>query len=131
MGRILRAMARDKCTKQAIRDARRLKRSGANDCDIAAFLGVHPSTFSHWLNHPRTENQRQLCQALKRDETEYKGALLTIIAKSAQERDWKAAAWLLERKYPDEYGRRDRAPETPQSADVPAFYDSREEAERG
>ena len=114
-------MARDKCTKQAIRDARRLKRSGANDCDIAAFLGVHP----------RTDNQRQLCQALKRDEAEYKGALLTIIAKSAQERDWKAAAWLLERKYPDEYGRRERAPEAPQRADVPAFYFSREEAERG
>lgn len=124
-------MAKDKCTKQAISEARRLKRSGANDCDIAAFLGVHPSTYSHWLNHPRTENQRQLCQALKRDEAEYKGALLTIIAKAARERDWKAAAWLLERKYPDEYARCERAPRASERADVPAFYDSREEAERG
>ena len=56
-----------------------------------------------WTSLP---NQRQLGQELKRAEADYKNALLAIIAKSAKERDWKAATWLLERKYPQEYSRR-------------------------
>lgn len=99
-------MPKPKLNKEGIATAVRLKKGGANNKDIAAALGIHERTFYKWINDPKSENQRQLGQELKRAEADYKNALLAIIAKSAKERDWKAAAWLLERKYPQEYSRR-------------------------
>lgn len=99
-------MPKPKLNKDGIVTAVRLKKGGANNKDIAAALGIHERTFYKWINDPKSENQRQLGQELKRAEADYKNALLAIIAKSAKERDWKAAAWLLERKYPQEYSRR-------------------------
>lgn len=99
-------MPKPKLNKEGIVTAVRLKKGGANNKDIAAALGIHERTFYKWINDPKSENQRQLGQELKRAEADYKNALLAIIAKSAKERDWKAAAWLLERKYPQEYSRR-------------------------
>lgn len=99
-------MPKPKLNKDGIATAVRLKKGGANNKDIAAALGIHERTFYKWINDPKSENQRQLGQELKRAEADYKNALLAIIAKSAKERDWKAAAWLLERKYPQEYSRR-------------------------
>ena len=88
--------------------ALKLKKGGANNKDIAAALGVCPQTFYRWIGEPKTELQRELRDGLKKAEADYKNALLAIIAKSAETRDWKAAAWLLERKYPGEYARQDR-----------------------
>lgn len=110
-------MAKEKCTQDAIKQAVMIKRAGALDKDIAAVIGVHPSTLSHWVNSPRTENQRQLRQALKEAEAEYKGNLLKMIYNQAVKGTWQAAAWLLERKYPDEYARRERREER---TDAPA-----------
>lgn len=101
-------MAKHKLTSEYVKRAIQLKKGGANHKDIAAALGVCPQTFSRWINQPKTENQRELCEGLKKAEADYKNALLAIIAKSAETRDWKAAAWLLERKYPAEYARQDR-----------------------
>ena len=101
-------MAKHKLTSEYVKKAIKLKKGGANHKDIAAALGVCPQTFSRWINQPKTENQRELCEGLKKAEADYKNALLAIIAKSAETRDWKAAAWLLERKYPEEYSRVDR-----------------------
>lgn len=97
---------KQKLDRAALNRAVQLKKGGANNKDIAAALGIHERTFYKWINDPKSENQRQLGQELKRAEADYKNALLAIIAKSAKERDWKAAAWLLERKYPQEYSRR-------------------------
>ena len=101
-------MAKHKLTSEYVKRAIQLKKGGANHKDIAAALGVCPQTFSRWINQPKTDNQRELCEGLKKAEADYKNALLAIIAKSAETRDWKAAAWLLERKYPEEYSRVDR-----------------------
>lgn len=121
-------------TKEDVAEAARMKRSGVMHKDIAAYIGVSEYTFSRWLNHPKTENQRQLAQAMKKAEVKRKQNLLAVIQRASVEGknpSWQAAAWLLERQYPDEFGRRDRAPAAPEKAEVPAFYDSREEAERG
>lgn len=83
----------------------KLKKHGALDKDIALACGVCPQTFSTWLHHPQTENQREFSEAVKKAEVDFKDKLTQIIMRDAQERDWKAAAWLLERKYPSEYGR--------------------------
>lgn len=100
--------AKDKCTAEAVKRAITLKKGGANNRDIAAALCIHESTFYEWIANPRTENQREFSEGLKKAEADYKNALLAIIMKDAKGKDWKAAAWLLERKYPEEYARTDR-----------------------
>lgn len=98
-------MAKEKCTKDVIRIAVKLKKHGALDKDIALACGVCPQTLSTWLHHPQTANQREFSEAVKKVEVDFKDKLTQIIMRDAQGRDWKAAAWLLERKYPNEYGR--------------------------
>lgn len=101
-------MAKFKLTRPDIKRALKLKNGGALDKDIAAAIGVQPQTFSTWINHPKTELQRELSEELKKTEADYKNRLTALILRDAEEKDWKAAAWLLERKYPAEYGRVDR-----------------------
>lgn len=101
-------MAKTKLSRELLKRAVNLKKGGANHKDIAAAIGVTESTFSRWINNPKSDLQRQLAQELKKAEADYKNALLAVIAKASRERDWKAAAWLLERKYPAEYARQDR-----------------------
>lgn len=116
-------MSKEKCTQDAIKSAISLKEAGVSDKDIAEALCVTPSTFSRWINHPTTKRQKQLSQDIKKAETKYKAYLLQTIRKSAETRDWKAAAWLLERKYPQEYGRVERRVEAPseETPEVPEF----------
>lgn len=97
-----------KLTPELLERAVKLKKGGANNRDICAAVGIHESTFYAWVNEPKGQAQREFSEAIKKAEADYKNALLAIIARDAQERDWKAAAWLLERKYPEEYSRRDR-----------------------
>lgn len=93
---------RNVCTKETVEKARKLKSNGLLDKDIAAIIGVNPETFSRWINHPKSENQRQLGQAIKASEANWRGALEQRII-TASEKDWKAAAWMLERKDPMNY----------------------------
>lgn len=97
-------MSKEKLTHEGIDEAVRLTGLGLNDADIAAYLGVAPETLSRWKNHPRTENQRRLCQALKKAEVERKSTLLRRIIQ-ASDTTWQAAAWMLERRYPAEYAK--------------------------
>jgi transposase len=124
--------ARNKCTREAVERAVSLKEGGATNVDIAAALGIAEGTFYAWANSPKTELQREFSERLKKAEADYKNALLAIVMKDAQERDWKAAAWLLERKYPSEYARTDRVQatvqqETQATVKVEHFFDYGEE----
>lgn len=103
---------RTKLTRDVLNRAVELKSGGANNVDICAAIGIHESTFYEWVNKPKTDLQREFSDAIKRAEADYKNALLAIVMRDAQEKDWKAAAWLLERKYPSEYARTDRVQAT-------------------
>lgn len=114
--------ARPKLDAVSLDRALKLKRMGASNKDIAAAIGVHPSTFSTWVNHPKTDNQRKLSKGLKKSEADYKNSVLALILKAAQEGSWQAAAWILERKYPEEYARRDGRPKGGQDGpEAPVF----------
>ena len=97
-------MTRARCTKEFIHEAERLRRNGATNKDIYTSLGIGESTFYRWCNEPKTAEQRELGETLKRAEADYKKQLRGRILKAA-DHTWQAAAWLLERQFPDEYAR--------------------------
>lgn len=95
---------KEKLTRDGIQTALRLCRCGLPDCQVAAALGVTPQTFSTWRNHPRTPNQAELSEAMKKADAEREAALVARIMRASDD-TWQAAAWLLERKYPERYAR--------------------------
>lgn len=86
-------------------------RTGCTRKDAARYVGVHPDTVYTWLKRgaePDAEDTyREFHRLVYRAERTVKIRALGFI-QQAQETDWKAAAWWLERKHPDEFGRRDR-----------------------
>ena len=101
---------RPKLTQEIVDEAIRLKADGLSNGDIICALGIHESTFYRWIGDPKNKLQRELSEGLKKEEAAFKQTLLTTIRSAALARNqyWTAAAWLLERKYPDEYGKADR-----------------------
>lgn len=93
-----------------VEQAIRLKADGLSNGDIISALGIHPSTFYRWVSESTNRLQRELSDGLKKEEAEFKRTPLTTIraASLARNQHWTAAAWLLERKYPDEYGKAER-----------------------
>ncbi len=99
-----------KLTQELVDRAIALKRDGLSNGDIICALGIHESTFYRWIGDPKNKLQRELSEGLKQEEAAFKQTMLTTIRAAALARNqyWTAAAWLLERKYPDEYGKADR-----------------------
>ena len=95
---------KERLTQDGIRTALKLCRAGLPDCQIASALGVRADTYARRINHPKTENQAQLAQALKKADAEREAALVTRIMRASDD-TWQAAAWLLERRYPDRYAK--------------------------
>ena len=115
--------AKSKLTRALVEQIVELKRDGLCDADIIAAIGVHQATFYRWLKEgedAKSGVKRALYEDLKKAESEYKRRLLTTINGAAESRAqyWTAAAWLLERKYPMEYGRMERKTEESDNAPV-------------
>lgn len=74
-------------------------RAGATLRLAAASAGISLDTLARW-------RKRFAAFADRLTEAEGKAAVrpLALIAEAAK-RDWRAAAWLLERRFPEEYGR--------------------------
>ena len=102
------SLPKPKLTTEIAEESIRLVKAGASNSDVIAYIGVTETTFYRWLREPRTEPERQLSQGLKKAETERKLWHLQRIHKAAEEGDWKASAWYLERRYPNEYARTQR-----------------------
>jgi hypothetical protein len=78
----------------------------------AALCGVNKDTLYRWLRvaatDEATELHHKLSDALKRAMAASETRDLAVIDKAAQEGVWQAAAWRLERKHPDRWGRQSR-----------------------
>lgn len=85
-------------------------KSGASRSDVCAAVGMSYSTL-------QAELKRSVDFASKVQVAEAAGkvAMIQLVAKAAGD-DWKAAAWLLERKYYEEWAKRD-----PQSVSFAQF----------
>lgn len=76
----------------------------------AAHGGISRTTFYEWMQkgaRAASGKYADFADAVQKAEAEAKGELIDIV-KAQSLRNWQAAAWLLERRYPDEFGRRDR-----------------------
>ena len=94
-------MARSKRTPEAAERIIRAIRLGATNRLAAAAGGINVATFYRWL-----DADRAFRDAVKEAEGAAALAALAAIERAAQAGTWQAAAWLLERRYPEEYGRR-------------------------
>lgn len=84
-------------------------RGGAYVETAAAFCGISKDTFYRWLRaaegEEATELLLRLSDAVKKAMAEAELRDLSVISKAAQDGVWQAAAWRLERKFNDRWGR--------------------------
>lgn len=89
------------------------KSSGVSNRSVCAFAEISEPTFYAWLSKGEkavSEGKQTIYtdffKQYKKAETTHKVSLLNQIRESAKKGNWQAAAWELERCYPEEYGRR-------------------------
>lgn len=99
-------------------------RSGNYIETACAYVGINKSTFYEWMKRGAREKQRvednprakvrkseapfvELSNAVEKALAHAEIRDVAIIGRSA-ESDWKAAAWRLERKFPNRWGRKER-----------------------
>lgn len=77
-----------------------------------AAVGIDKSTYYKWLQRGQQAKSGKYFDffiAAKKAEREAETAFLDRIREAAfKDKDWKAAAWYLERKYPERWGRKER-----------------------
>ena len=87
-------------------------RLGLTQEQAALAAGIHPGTLYRWLQRGDDPTAppiyREFRDALKVARAEAERAYLTIIRSAAEAGTWQAAAWFLERSFPDRWARRDR-----------------------
>ena len=74
----------------------------------AAYAGISEATFYAWLERGRKEPQSiysEFLEAVERAKAAAEVRDIALIDKAAQDGSWQAAAWKLERKYPNRWGR--------------------------
>jgi len=77
----------------------------------AAFAGIRKSTFYDWIRQGARAPHgiyRELHDAVEKALADSEARDVALIGKAAGDGDWQAAAWRLERKFPERWGRRDR-----------------------
>src|SRR5437016_4776600 len=78
-----------------------IREEGLSDSAAAAAAAVSPATLGRWKReHEELEIELSLARG------EFRSAQLNIIKRAAQaggQRGWRAAAWLLERIFPEDY----------------------------
>lgn len=73
----------------------------------ARLAGIGTETLYDWMRH-----KPDFSEDIKKSDVEWELKALENIDQAADDGYWQAAAWKLERKFPDEYGRRLRVDRT-------------------
>lgn len=99
-----------KATQTVIVDA---LRAGLYRETAASLAGIGVSTLYSWIERGEADVEAakrsvysEFVEALQSGEAQGEADLLAMIRESAP-KNWQAAAWMLERKMPGKYGRRD------------------------
>ena len=105
-------MARSKLTEELCENICKDIREGGTLKYSAMHNGITPRTLHNWMSrgeNAKTENGLyfHFFHQVKKAQEDGKVRLIGKIEKHG-ERNWQALAWLLERMYPDEFGRTQR-----------------------
>jgi predicted DNA-binding protein YlxM (UPF0122 family) len=113
-----------KLTKELINEIAQYLRAGNYIETTAALVGVHRDSIYEWLKRGNAEIERvsksnrarirkreeifvEFTDTVKKAQAQAEAMLVGLIGQAAQ-KNWTAAAWRLERKYPDKWGRTER-----------------------
>lgn len=103
-------MPKLKLNKELIEKASKLIAAGNYQKDVAKYLGIDESTWYRWLRKGETAKTNnifcKLYKAVKKAEAEAIARNVALIQQAAQD-SWQAAAWWLERRYPEQWGKKD------------------------
>ncbi len=90
-------------------------KKGTNKKDICALLGVGKTAFYDWMRIGTSDADNntdslfaELVNATRKGEAEFKRRHIALITRASNNGSWQASAWLLERKYPTEFGRHEQ-----------------------
>ena len=100
----------EKISKEKIELASKLIEAGNTIQTIFGALGISKQTWYNWLNKGEKAKSgiyRELWEEVQKAESRAEIRYVSIIAKAAPE-NWQAAAWWLERKYPERWARKDK-----------------------
>ncbi len=78
--------------------------NGSNRTDACIIAGISYETFTRWM-----ENS-EFREAIKKAESKFKNGCISVIIK-AMPNSWQAAAWMLERKFWNEFAQHMRQDE--------------------
>ena len=105
-------MARkSKLTSELIKEAYKLVAAGNYIKDVYPILGIDESTWYRWLSEgekAKSGLKREFYETIKKAEKDAIARNVALIQRAAQEGNWQAAAWWLERKYFEDWGRKDK-----------------------
>lgn len=96
---------RDEAKVQAVLNALKL---GLSIKTAAKIVGCTYQTV-----HNECRRNKAFFARIKEAQGSCEQALVAMVYKAAQKGQWTAAAWMLERKWPDKWGKRERTPLTP------------------
>lgn len=76
-------------------------RDGCTQKDAALAAGISEETFYEWI-----KSKPEFSESLKKADGEMVRSAVGCIRKAAESGQWTAAAWLLERRHPQNFGHR-------------------------
>ena len=123
-----------KLTTELTEEIAKYLRAGNYIETTAALVGINRDSIYEWLKRGAAEQERlmknprarirkreqifvEFSDTVKKAQAQSEAMLVGLIGKAAQ-KNWTAAAWRLERKYPDKWGRTERNVATAQDDPV-------------
>ena len=89
----------------------RVVRAGGTDELAASMVGVTERSLYRWLERGRAGGRgsgpyRRLVADVERAQAEREAILVARVSQAAERGSWRAAAWILERQWPEHWGLR-------------------------
>ena len=114
--------------------------AGGNTHETAcALAGIAPSTFYEWLSKgekAKSGKFLEFAEQIRKGEALAEAKRIDIIRKAGEGKgqfqekpDWKAAAWYLERRYPEKWGRRIISADVSHSGEITEVKEERHRVE--
>jgi hypothetical protein len=106
--------AKGKLTKELIEKAADIIARGNYYKVAIDILGISEQSWYEWMRQGEMDKSKgikslksEFFESIKKAEADAIDRNLSIIQKAAMEGNWQASAWYLERKYPEQWGKRD------------------------